>query len=350
MLLHIAREVDPSIKGVFFDTGIESRGVREFVKTFDNVEIIKPNHTFYEIISRYGYPIVSKEVACAIMESRRYIDNHRIELEERFGGAGKYTDLVAFAGEGHNRSAQLAGIATIERDGKVTKSPYNKNKWGYLLDAPFLISYMCCNYLKKDPSHAYEKQHNVKFMIATMCSESRLRESNWLKFGCNAFEMTNPKSTPMAFWTEQDVLAYIYKYSIPIARDYGSVIKEGDSEEYSQLELFDIDAPVFKTTGASRTGCYTCGFGAHLDKQPTRLERLGPKYRDIVLQGGKFVDELWKPHRGFGFAFVYEYMIAHGAKIIIPEREKYYNALPDKAKEILRMEEQKCSSLAKSKT
>ena len=46
-------------------------------------------------------------------------------------------------------------------------------------------------------------------MTAQMASESRLRTSQWLKNGCNGFNMKSPISNPMSFWTEQDVLLYI---------------------------------------------------------------------------------------------------------------------------------------------
>lgn len=33
--------------------------------------------------------------------------------------------------------------------------------------------------------------------------ERHLREQQWLKNGCNGFEMKSPISNPMSFWTEQ---------------------------------------------------------------------------------------------------------------------------------------------------
>ena len=47
---------------------------------------------------------------------------------------------------------------------------------------------------------------------------------NWLKNGCNGFDMKSPISNPMSFWTEQDVLEYIYHNGIPIADVYGEVV------------------------------------------------------------------------------------------------------------------------------
>ena len=61
VLLHIARQVYPDIPAVFYDTGLEYPEIREHVKTFDNVEWIKPKKTFKQVVLEYGYPVVSKE-------------------------------------------------------------------------------------------------------------------------------------------------------------------------------------------------------------------------------------------------------------------------------------------------
>ena len=115
-------------------------------------------------------------------------------------------------------------------------------------------------------------------MIATMATESRLRTSTWLKNGCNAFQSKEPKSAPMSFWTEQDVLLYIYENKIQIASIYGDVVKAQEVEgqmDLQDLGLFELEKPLLKTTGAKRTGCMLCGFGCHLEKKGEgRFERL----------------------------------------------------------------------------
>lgn len=60
VLLDLVRQVEPSIKAVFADTGLEYVELKEFVKSFDNVEIIRPKLSFKQVLERYGYPIVSK--------------------------------------------------------------------------------------------------------------------------------------------------------------------------------------------------------------------------------------------------------------------------------------------------
>ena len=84
----------------------------------------------------------------------------------------------------------------------------------------------------------------------------------------------------MAFWTEQDVLLYIYLNHTPISSIYGDVVKDTgmdgqmDLEDLYGAELFDLGRPTLKTTGRDRTGCMFCGFGCHLEKGEGRFAQM----------------------------------------------------------------------------
>lgn len=73
VLLTIAREMYPDIKAVFIDTGLEYPEIRDFVRTWDNVDWLKPKMTFREVIAKYGYPFISKEVSECVFDARRYL-------------------------------------------------------------------------------------------------------------------------------------------------------------------------------------------------------------------------------------------------------------------------------------
>ena len=73
VLLHIARRLYPNIKAVFVDTGLEYPEIRQFVKMFDNVDWIKPKMTFKQVIEKYGYPFISKEVSECVDGARKYL-------------------------------------------------------------------------------------------------------------------------------------------------------------------------------------------------------------------------------------------------------------------------------------
>ena len=71
VLLDIARRLFPSIRAVFSNTGLEYPEIQAFVKEHDNVDIVRPKMTFRDVITNYGYPLISKEVAEAIFYARR---------------------------------------------------------------------------------------------------------------------------------------------------------------------------------------------------------------------------------------------------------------------------------------
>ena len=163
---------------------------------------------------------------------------------------------------------------------------YDKSKYEFFLSAPFDISDRCCKVMKKAPLHSYSKQTGRMPMTAQMADESELRRANWLKYGCNGFEMKSPISNPMSFWTEQDILRYIKEKNLPICSVYGDVVidYEAMGELEGQSHLFETGAEPLKTTGCKRTGCMLCGFGCH-SKDDTRflqLKETHPKMYNLL--------------------------------------------------------------------
>ena len=73
VLLNIVRQDYPDVKAVFFDTGLEYPEIREFVKGYENVDWIKPKMNFREVITKYGYPMISKEVSECVYGARKYL-------------------------------------------------------------------------------------------------------------------------------------------------------------------------------------------------------------------------------------------------------------------------------------
>ena len=88
VLLHVAREMYPKISAVYVDTGLEYPEVREFVKRQDNVEIIRPKMNFRQVIIKYGYPMIGKEVAGCVYGARRYMEK-LLEREKSAEHGGK---------------------------------------------------------------------------------------------------------------------------------------------------------------------------------------------------------------------------------------------------------------------
>ena len=73
VLLDIVRKDFPNVKAVFIDTGLEYPEIRKFVRMFDNVDWLKPKMTFKQVIEKYGYPFISKEVSECVDGARKYL-------------------------------------------------------------------------------------------------------------------------------------------------------------------------------------------------------------------------------------------------------------------------------------
>ena len=302
VLKHIVDSMYDDVPAVFVNTGLEYPEIQQLVRSIkagkydcfnSDVEIIRPEMRFDEVINKYGYPVISKEVSDTVYGARHG------------GGTGKWklTRLQKLKGE------------FKDKDGNISK--YNCKKWEFLLDAPFEISDKCCNIMKKKPSKGYEKNTGRKPFVGTMASESRLRYQKWIQHGCNAFSGERPTSQPLSFWTEQDVLHYIKKFNVPYAPVYGDIVPTSEGEQIEgQITTFDIlgeyEGTLLKTTGCNRTGCIFCMFGCHLEKEPNRFQRLKvthPKQYEYCIFGGEMVDGKWQPNKeGLGLGKVLDYI------------------------------------------
>ena len=305
VLLHLVREINPNIPAVFVDTGLEYPEIREFVKTFENVDIIKPNMTFKQVINSYGYPFISKEVSGAIEETRKFF--YKIQKERGIEiPDGKQLEFLLYAyekgidfGYEHRlpiRALQMIGKVPHKRNGVLTgeiSKTYDKSKWGFAMDAPVKISNQCCNIMKKAPTKKYAKETGrYAHFTGMMAEESFMRTTSWLKYGCNSFESKYPTSNPMSFWTEQDVLNYIKINKIPIASVYGDIEIDYEALEQAQgqVTINDVlglpETFPLRTTGCSRTGCMFCGYGCHLnnDQRFVMMKKTHPKQYDYIMR------------------------------------------------------------------
>lgn len=149
---------------VFVNTGLEYPEIQRFVNEYADwlrgefpritVELVRlrPKMNIRQVVRKYGYSIVSKEVAA-------YVEEARVKPDGR-------------------SAARLRG-EYLRKDGKP--SEYNCEKWEFLLYAPFAISSRCCGEMKKRPMNAYMRKTQRVPTMATMAQESRLRTKVWLK-------------------------------------------------------------------------------------------------------------------------------------------------------------------------
>lgn len=311
VLLDIVRKDYPKIPAVFVNTGLEYPSVRRFALSRENVMELRPKMNFRDVVIKYGYPIIGKQLCKKITEARR----------------GSRVALRNFTGEMKN-------------------SLFDYSKYSFALNAPFNVSEKCCDVMKKKPF----KSVNGFPIIGSMAEESTNRLKSWLQNGCNAFESKKPKSNPISFWTERDILTYIHENNLVIADAYGQVVRdwkkdgltEGQIDFYEKLSEIDPSCKLpgyhYKTTGCKRTGCIFCGFGITQDKDRfIRISEQEPKLCDYVMRGGEFSDSgMWQPSKdGLGYWFVLKWLNVHGnLGIGIPDwdycHEKYGTEETDK--------------------
>lgn len=220
VLLDIVRRfVNRDIKAVFCNTGNEYPEIVRFVRSTENVTIIRPGITVREVIGKYGFPLISKEQASYIREIRH--TNSPYLKEKRLNGK------------------KVKGSFT----GKISE------RWKFLIDKPFDISEKCCECLKKRPFRKYESETGEVPILGVMAAESDLRTHEYIKRGgCNSYEGRRVASYPISIWRDTDIWEYIHRFNIP----------------YS---------PIYDIPGVEQTGCMFCGFGAHIEKI-SRFERL----------------------------------------------------------------------------
>ena len=73
VLLDIARNIYPDIKAMFVDTPTQYPELRQHIKKYENVDIVKPKLNFMEVCEKYGFPIISKEVCETVYGAKKYL-------------------------------------------------------------------------------------------------------------------------------------------------------------------------------------------------------------------------------------------------------------------------------------
>lgn len=304
VLKHIVDSMYDDVPALFVNTGLEYPEIQQFVRKIKNgefdcfnsdIEIVRPEMRFDEVLKNYGYPVITKRISNTIHYAKKNI------------AEGKETA----------RTKALDGELT-KRKGK---SHFNCSKWKYVANAPFDVSDQCCNVMKKNPLKKYGSESGRMPITAQMASESLQRRAVWIRHGCNAFDKKSPISNPMSFWTEQDVLHYIKKYEVPICSVYGDIVvkcvPDGDKVLDGQMNIIDVlgwyePQDQLMTTGCDRTGCVFCMFGCHLEKEPNRFQRLKethPRQYEYCIGGGEMIDGKWQPSKeGLGLGKVLDYI------------------------------------------
>lgn len=330
VLLYLARLFDPDLPAVYAQTGLDYPSVKEMALSHRNVTVVKPVKSHWEILTEFGYPVISKDVSLYVYGARHGKNEEtRQHYRNRFDG--------------------------LDDNGNYSERRQGYKKYKFLLDAPFEISALCCYYLKELPCRMYEKETGRKPITGIMACESFRRQQAWLKTGCNSFSESSevPMCKPLSVWLEKDILQFLYenedvlmealkeecmekgmteeefyeKHKHPWAEAYGKIEPMIAKDQLDgQISLFDelnisYQGCNFKTSGCDRTGCMYCMFGAQCrgDERFVRLKESEPEIFDFVMNGGTFNENgMWVPGKnisgktGLGFRYVIDWMNEKG--------------------------------------
>jgi 3'-phosphoadenosine 5'-phosphosulfate sulfotransferase (PAPS reductase)/FAD synthetase len=143
VLKHIVDGMYDDIPAVFVNTGLEYPEIQQFVREIkagkyscfnSDIEILRPEMRFDEVVKKHGYPVASKRVSGYVETAKRHPDSMRAKWIR-----------------GEEKTKFVAG-----------------GKWSFLIDAPFPVSAKCCDIMKKKPVKRYGKQTGRKPIIGTM--------------------------------------------------------------------------------------------------------------------------------------------------------------------------------------
>lgn len=237
------------------------------------VERLKPLKSKVEVLKKYGYPILSKEIANKInLLQNPSEDNKTVRHAIITGETGEYGGYrTGTRMKLSQRWLELFGGYENENEGVNYKTP------------DFKVSDKCCYYLKEKPCDDWAKEHNSVPYLGLMASEGGRRAKSLMMNGCNYFGKTTIRSAPFAIFSRQDLLQLAVDLDVPVPEIYGEIKRNQDGTLY--------------TTKAQRTGCSMCGFGIQLEQRPHRF--------DLLRETNPKEWEFWMYKQGWGHVLDY---------------------------------------------
>lgn len=138
VLLDIVRRfVDRDIKAVFCNTGNEYPEIFRFVRSTENVTIIRPGITVKEVIGKYGFPLISKEQAHGIRQAKTTKSEKLLSIrlhgtdKTRGYTSGKIADLILLYPSGGFHSLCIE----FKTPSKSSRQTPTQKEWQALAEA-----------------------------------------------------------------------------------------------------------------------------------------------------------------------------------------------------------------------
>lgn len=195
LLLHLVRKLYPDVPAVFIDNELDYPEIKKFVSNNRNVTIIKPVRKYQEMLDKFGYQVVSKEVS---------------------------ENVQSYRNTGSEKALRM--LKGILRNGKP--NAFATKDWTYIIDAPFKISKQCCYEMKQKPLYKYASENKLAVMKGNISSRAvNISNNSELVSFCNRYkpQYSKTKSYPLYFWNILEIFEYIYKNEVPYAKHFGEI-------------------------------------------------------------------------------------------------------------------------------
>lgn len=239
---------DNTIPRVYANTGIEYRMIMDFVlkeQAKDHkweLHIIKPTVPIKPMLETVGYPFKSKYHA-------KILRTYQTKGMEGMDSVTNYLQI------------------TIPKSGVIKRSEHlcpKKLRYQFTPEFTLKVSAMCCDKLKKEPMHKWQKEHNKPYaIIGIMPDEGGARESAQ----CLAF-VNNGKKLKA------------FQPLVPVTKEW-----ENWFIDAYNIEICDIYKPPYNFV---RTGCKGCPFALRLQAELDTLKKFFPAEKAQC-------EIIWKP-------------------------------------------------------
>lgn len=225
------------IPRVFFDTGIEYKAIRDYVRALaekdGRITIIKPKKPIREILQEVGYPFKSKEHSHMVMTYQN-------------SGMGKSVRYY------------------LQEEGKKMMTCPKILRYQFAEGFKLKVSDKCCQRMKKDVAHRYQKESGKSIAI----------------IGMRTAEGGERKSHPGCVVADKDGRMVKFKPLNPVSDAWEEWYLESRG-----IRLCELYYPPFSFR---RTGCKGCPFSLDLQEQLTIMARYLPAEREQC-------EIIWKP-------------------------------------------------------
>lgn len=258
----------------YADTTNETSAMRQFVKFFipyiqqkHQVEIqlqtVRPPNglVWARFVLENGIPIISKEQAKTIRVVKRDMLKTGCDYETvQKLWRQDMSAVNALVEMGFSKTSILALTGYVTRRDAFGRMCRISKRWLPMVNCPTNLTELCCVKIKEA---ALDALGGDNIMTGEQASESKNRETKYLKTGCNIrLPDGTYKSKPFGAMTLNGILFALKFRNIPICPDYGEIVCENNC---------------YTCTKVNRTGCALCGFGCQYDvNRFVRLQETEP--------------------------------------------------------------------------